>query len=426
VACIAKTVDDASGNNNGRIDPGETVSLTATLKNIGGIDFTNLTTTLESSDPYITITDNSGVFGSLMVDSIKENTGDPYSLSADMSAPQGHRAPFKLIATDAAFADTFDFDLVIGPYHYLVWNPDPTAGPGRAMDSILTELGYAGNYTTTLLTDSDLETYCALFVCVGIYANNYVIAATSPEAAAIVDYITAGGNVYLEGGDVWHYDPLVSGYDFRPLFGMLSTSDGTNDGGPFAGQTGSFTQDMYFIYGGENNFIDHISPSASGSFLIFRDDNQLYDCGVAYDAGTYKTVGLSFELGGLVDGTNNSTREALLDSIMNFFGMTTGIEEITQLDVKTLSLSLAPNPFTKMTTVSFSIGQSAESIELKIYDATGRLVRNLSDAMPHAPGAMQISWDGTDQTNRKLPSGVYFVTLQTGEHSESRKVLLVR
>jgi hypothetical protein len=94
------------------------------------------------------------------------------------------------------------------------------------------------------------------------------------------------------------------------------------------------------------------------------------------------------------------------------------------------NLQVTPNPFSKLTTVNFSIERSAESdlggMELKIYDVSGRLVRNFCSAMPHAPCAMQISWDGTDQSNRKLGSGVYFVTLCSGEYSETKKVLLAR
>jgi hypothetical protein len=388
---------------------------------------TNLNTVLETNDPYITITDNTGAFGYLAVDSTKENTSDPYTLSASPSTPQGHRANIMLIATDGEYVDTFDFDFVIGLYHYMVWNPDPTPAPGMAMDSILTELGYTGSYTASLLTESGLEMYRALFVCVGIYPSGYRISATSPEATALVDFLTAGGNMYLEGGDVWYFDPISGGYDFGPLFGIDGIGDGIYSGDLFSvtGQPGTFTDGMSFSYGGENSYIDELK-SINGGQVILRNSQNPDSVGVAYDAGTYKTVGLSFELGGLIDGTSNSTRAALLDSIMHFFGMTTGVEEVTKLDAKTLFLNVAPNPFNQSTTVSFNIEQITERIELKVYDATGRLVRNLYGAMPHAPGAMQISWDGTDQTDRKLPNGVYFVKLQTGDYSESRKVLLVR
>jgi len=107
-----------------------------------------------------------------------------------------------------------------------------------------------------------------------------------------------------------------------------------------------------------------------------------------------------------------------------------GVEEHVTTRPSGSMMQIAPNPFTKLTTVNFSIEQSAESasggIELKIYDAAGRLVRNLYDAMPHAPSAMQVSWKGDDNAGRKLPSGVYFVTLRTRNYSDVRKVLLVK
>jgi len=425
LACLATAILDASGNNNGRIDPGETVDLNATLKNIGGVDFTNLNSTLVSSDPYITITDNSGSFGYLAVDSTKENSADPYTLSASASTPQGHVAEFLLIANDGAFADTFNLSFVIGSYHYMVWNPDPTAGPGMVMDDILSNLGYTGDYTTILPESADLEMYRAIFVCVGIYPSNYVITSNSPEAAALEDYLTAGGNLYLEGGDVWYFDPLGSGYNFCPLFGITATADGYSDGGPFIGQNATFTEEMNFNYGGENSYIDHISPTGTG-FLIFRDGDQMYDCGVANDAsGNYKTVGLSFELGGLIDTSVPSTKETLLDSIMHFFGITTGIEELTTLDVKTTTMQLSPNPFSNLIRISFSTGNSTERTELKIYDATGRAVRSLNPALSIENQSSSVIWDGCDDRGRKLPNGIYFVHLDTQDTSETAKIILV-
>ncbi len=67
--------------------------------------------------------------------------------------------------------------------------------------------------------------------------------------------------------------------------------------------------------------MDWISPGGSGAFLIFRDTDEQYDCGVACDAGTFHTVGGSFELGYLVDAGGVSTRRALVGSIMKFFGI---------------------------------------------------------------------------------------------------------
>lgn len=427
-ACTGTAVLDAGGNNNGRIDPGESADLTATIKNIGGVDFTNFNTTLECSDSYITVTDNGGYFGSIAVDSSKENSADPYTISASSATPPGHVAYFRLIATEAAFVDTFEFSLVIGSYHYLLWNPDDTPEPGMKMDSILTALGYTGQYSITLPSGADLGMYCAIFVCVGIYPANYVISTGSAEATALVNYLNSNGRMYLEGGDLWYYDPLGSGYNFCPLFGITAVADGSNDLGPVVGENSAFTEGMNFFYTGENSFIDHINPTGTG-FLIFHDGNNSYNCGVANDANAgYKTVGTSFELGALVDAGGVSTRAALLDSIMHFFGITTGVEEITKLELVTPTLTVSPNPFTSTTNIRYSILDSRFSTEkstMRIYDATGRLVKSFDLASSIENLESVLTWNGTDDRGRRLPAGVYMLMLETANVMQSHKIVLV-
>lgn len=420
------TVYDAGGNNNGRLDPGETVDLTATLRNVGGVDFTNLTTTIECLDTYITVSDNSGNFGYLAIDSIKENINDPYVVSVSASTPIGHRAEFILIATDSGFVDTLNFNRLVGFYNYLVWNPDPTPSSGETIDSVLTSLGYTGDYSTTLLTrDTDLELYQAVFACVGVNPYNYVIVEGSGEANGLVDYVTNGGRMYLEGGDVWCYDPNYSGCNFGPFFGIDQVSDGTNDMGPIVGIAGTFTEGMNFIYSGENFYMDRIEATSTG-FVIFQDDDDNYNCGVANNPGTYKTVGVSFELGGLDDGSGFSTKAVLLDSIMHFFGVfPTGVEEITKSDVMLPKLALHPNPFRDIVEISYAIGRESGGGALEIYDAAGRLVRSFRLA-PDALRSTQISWDGTDNQNRKLSCGVYFIRLEIKDYRETEKVILLR
>jgi len=82
-------LDNTVYDPNGRIDPGETSDFTATLPNIGGAGLTNVNTTIETSSPYITINDDTGYLGDLPIDSIKENTADPYTVTVDTSTPEG-------------------------------------------------------------------------------------------------------------------------------------------------------------------------------------------------------------------------------------------------------------------------------------------------------------------------------------------------
>ncbi len=411
------------------MDPGETANITAFLKNIGGVDFTSLNSTLSTTSPYITVTDNSGYFGTIPIDSTKENISDPYVVSVSPSTPQGHTAQFRLIATQGAFADTFFFNLVVGAYHYLVWNPDPTPAPGQAMHNILTSLGYSGLYATALPT-SDLDMYRAILVCVGVYPNNYVIGALSQEAQLLVDYVNNGGRLYLEGGDVWYYDPLIGGYDFCPLFGINATADGSYDLGPIQGQAGTFTNQMYFNYAGENNYMDWISPTGTGSFLIFKDVDQGYDCAVARDAGTYRTVGAAFELGALVDGSGVSTRAALLDSILHFFGIFLPVEESKEEGLPKISLQITPNPFRNQLEIKFAFGNlksetSSGVVGIKIFDAGGRLIKSFPLTADYRMPNILV-WSGEDDLGRPVAAGIYFVHLDTQTDKYIQKVVKVK
>lgn len=413
----------SGGNGNSNFEPAETVFVAVTIKNQGSVAINGVGAILRSLSSYIGVIDSIGSFGDIAPGSSADNNSDPFIVFSDITTPQGTTINFQMIVSSGYYIDTIPFSLIIGGEHYFIWNPDQSPAPGENMHSILTSLGYQGDYGTTLA--SDLSLYQAVFVCAGVYPNNHVISNSSPEANALVDYLeNHGGRMYLEGGDVWYFDVQSGGYDFGPLFGINGTSDGTGDMGPVIGENSVFTTGMNFTYSGDNAYMDHINPAGSG-FLIFHDGNDAYNCGVANDAGTYQTVGTSFELGLLVDGSQPSTRAVLLDSIMHFFGITTGIAEtVEHSDLSYSHFEVYPNPFSKQINISFGIGQSAKSIELKIYDATGRMVKQWDYSTIELSD--HVIWSGKDNMGRKLPQGVYFVKFTTEDFTKTQKIILLK
>jgi hypothetical protein len=413
-------------DSNGIVDPGDTVDLVITIENEGGATASNVTSLIATTSSYVTILDNVAMFGSIIAGDTANNASDPYTIVADSLAPAGTVADFEVYVASGVYTDTLDFSLVIGKKHYYIWNPDPTPTPGQNMHATLSGLGYSGDIGGALTTD--LEMYQSVFVCVGIYSNNYVIGSSSPEATALVDYLqNQNGRMYLEGGDVWYYDP-PSGYNFCPLFGIQAVSDGTGDMGPVIGEPSTFTEGMNFNYGGENSWMDHINPTGSG-FLVFHDGNNNYNCGIANDAGTYRTVGTSFELGMLVDAAVPSTREVLLDSIMHFFGINagTGIQEYTKISGVPLYTELAalyPNPGIRVMSIRYQLARDSR-VSVLMYDAAGRLVRSLADGHQQ-PGYYTVTWDGRDDQGRRVPAGVYFVHFNTDDHQEVKKTVLLK
>lgn len=88
-----------------------------------------------------------------------------------------------------------------------------------------------------------------------------------------------------------------------------------------------------------------------------------------------------------------------------------------------------PNPFSNSASIELGIGDErlrVEDTSLQIFDVSGRCVRVLKYSMPHAPCAMQVIWDGSDDLGNVLPGGVYFLMYGIEEYRGIEKLLLVR
>ena len=84
-----------------------------------------------------------------------------------------------------------------------------------------------------------------------------------------------------------------------------------------------------------------------------------------------------------------------------------------------ISLTATPNPFNSKTVISFELKDAGE-VSLIIYDIQGREVRSLVTSHLSL-GPHEVVWDAVGLTSR-----VYFVKLQTGDFSETQKILLMK
>jgi hypothetical protein len=87
-------------------------------------------------------------------------------------------------------------------------------------------------------------------------------------------------------------------------------------------------------------------------------------------------------------------------------------------------LASLPNPTSGATTLSFTIGRAGE-VSLGVYDASGRLVRDLLSG-PRSPGRYAVRWDGKDASGARVAIGVYFFKLSTQERTQSGKIVVLR
>jgi len=83
-----------------------------------------------------------------------------------------------------------------------------------------------------------------------------------------------------------------------------------------------------------------------------------------------------------------------------------------------------PNPFNPQTNIRYSIPKSGLVI-LKIYDIAGRLVSTLADER-QSSGVHEVIWNGRDENQVPVSSGLYIIRIEAGSFIEKRKMLLVR
>ncbi|MBW6516457.1 MAG: immune inhibitor A [Candidatus Cloacimonetes bacterium] len=83
-----------------------------------------------------------------------------------------------------------------------------------------------------------------------------------------------------------------------------------------------------------------------------------------------------------------------------------------------------PNPFNPVTNIAFSIPVQ-ERVQLKIFNIKGELVKTLLDDILPA-GDHIIQWNGVNNNNRPVSSGIYFYQIQAGTFRETRKALLLK
>lgn len=90
-------------------------------------------------------------------------------------------------------------------------------------------------------------------------------------------------------------------------------------------------------------------------------------------------------------------------------------------------ISIYPNPFNATTLIVFTIPYDLtnENTELKIYDVQGSLVATLVNQQL-AAGNYVIKWEGKNQTNQNVSSGVYFYNIKVGEKIKSGKMNLLK
>jgi hypothetical protein len=433
------------GNNNGYLDPGETANLTVTLKNVGGVAFTNMSSTISESDPYVTINDNSGYYGSIPVNTAKENTTDPYVLYASPSAPIGYMATIRQIVVDGTYRDTFDFPLMIGRpmptdtgYYYAYFCHGPYAEcpvySWYAIDTTQTQhvgtsLDPGDDQTFTVNIPFTFKYYGVNYTQISICSNGWI----AMGATTAIDYYNYGiPNIYGPAamvaalwddlypayigypGDVYYYSDATNHRFVVEWFKVPHISYPT-------------TEETFEIF-----LLDPIyypTPTGDGEIIVqYKNAMKETDNTIGIE-NLAQTVGVQY----FYEGVYHPWAVAITDTHAIKFTpkppSLINVDEALSRDAVNgnYRLTAAPNPSFGRITIQYTVSskqQNASSPTLQVFDASGRLVKSFNHLTIQPIN--QLVWDGSDDMGRQVSGGVYFVRLGSGIDQFEEKVILLK
>ncbi len=110
-------------------------------------------------------------------------------------------------------------------------------------------------------------------------------------------------------------------------------------------------------------------------------------------------------------------------AVLGFSGGT-GVADGQSPEMMTIT-GVHPNPFNPSTKIGFSLAE-AERVSLRVVNVAGRRVRDLVIDGDFAAGRHEVNWDGKDNGGRSLPSGTYFLSMNSGLGRDSAKLTLIK
>ncbi len=405
------SISDQEGNANNMIDPGETVDIHIVYMNEGSSDAYNLIGQLSSQDDYLTVISEEQVSGDILAG---ENGEMIFKVAAAMDSPEGHIAVLVLeLMADHNITGGGNFSAIIGKKPVLVIDFVTNSKSVDSISACMDILQVNAEYSTQI--PEDMNTFKSIFVLLGVYPENHQL--TAEEGSQLAEYLQNGGCIYMEGGDTWFYDDST---DVHQFFNINGLSDGNGDLAEIVGVEDGFLSWFSFTYAGTNSYIDQIEP-VNNAMLLLASESPEYGIAVSNDADDYKTVGSSFNFAGLVDH-EGSSKDEMMAEILNFFeiGYIWTSTELIEFSVP--EIAIYPNPFTQVVNIEVELTEKSD-VRVDIFDMTGRLISNL-DRNTYVSGKHNFVWNASDSENNRVDPGIYFVRVQMGDETITKKLIL--
>ena len=214
-------IDDSGGDDNGVVNPGETVLMSITLENVGTDSSYGVSAVLREDDGFITVTDSVKSFGDIGPGMTGESL-DYYLFEVDSLCPDSHLVAFTLEITDAESLWTSSFFQMVvhADFAMSVLSDTALVYPEDSVDIQLTFTPIGGFNLPVNLSHSELPAEVS-----GAFYPSQVV---PPDSSILRIYTTLDASpathslmITAAGGEVTHQQELTLSVVSRPHDGPV-------------------------------------------------------------------------------------------------------------------------------------------------------------------------------------------------------------
>ena len=437
------------GNNNGLIDPNETADLMVEIGNAGSGHAYNCHAVLRSGDARLTVIDSTADYGLIPSDDSASNAADLFAVHTVATIFPETPIPCTLYYyADGGYVKSEPFTIVVGQLRAGDPIPDGPRAP---------TLYYAYDDTDTLYAPHPTYEWVevnSLGTAIDYVHHNSVVLVTLPAEFGPLKFYGQRFTQLSISADGW-----ISPGNHRYANAENSAlPDPNNPPGMICGNWA----DLYPAIGDSGaGRIYYYRDTANHRFIVEYDsvryywDNRrdkfevaIYDTTVTTYSGDnsilvqYMTAnGYAGSTVGIEDPAEAVAIQALYNgdyhrasapiapgrAILYTTDLpTTGVaDEYGAAGMPTrLALSVYPNPLLSTTSVRWAV-PTAGRVSVRVYDAMGRVVRDLVGQNMEA-GRYSATWDGRTANGKRVAAGVYFCKLATPAGTRQQKLVVSR
>ena len=457
-------ISDIQGNNNGRLDAGETVTLTIPVTNSGHSAAVDFIASMLVNNPVMYLLNP--IQTSFSAVAANETVSAVFELTFSSQVPNGTLAQLMLMAVAGEYLVIQDVSTYIGlsvesfdngnftvyPWTFTggEWTVDNTtfhSPVGSAKSAVINHNG-----TTTMTVTMNIAqpgnilfwkkvSSEATYDFLKFYINDVLKNSWSGE----VDWtqetfaVTAGANTFK-----WLYmkDSIVSsGSDCAWVDDITFPSDGGSTGTPdinlsttsidFGSHTAAdFTSQPFTIANnGDATLIGTITGTPVYQVKPAQATEYAQSASFVIPAG--HTLNFDLMIFPPQPGTYNAALNIISDdpesgvSVLNVSSVVLPTaSDDNHAGYVTALRGNFPNPFNPETTVSFSLKQ-AQRVTVEIYNLLGQRVKTLVNE-ELAAGNHTYQWNGKDDAGHSAGSGIYFLKMRTGAYSATTKMVMMK